>query len=225
MESRTKIFEFLKPRIERVPNKTERLQVANDLAQRLGIDGSIEFRGFQEAILGQVKRINSLKSGSTLCSPEIGEAEAILIRILCSGSELVFTFLDENGQEQVYNPAEQAYYTLNSEQLHKGLRSEALIDAVLKGLAEGADLMTIPLSEEDRKLFMSVLMKDHEEPTADLLNGAIQALRYQQLERRVREIKAHIIEETRKGEDPVALARLTLEKQQLERNLRQLSPS
>ena len=101
---------------------------------------------------------------------------------------------DDNGQEQVYNPAEQAYYTLSAEQLHKGLRAESLIDAILHALAEGADLMTLPLPDDDRALFMSVVMQEHEPLTAELLHGAIGALRRRQLEQRQRELRRQIAE-------------------------------
>jgi hypothetical protein len=70
---------------------------------------------------------------------------------------------------------------------------------------------------------MSVLMKDHEQLTAELLHVNIEALRRRQMEGRVREVSANINEEQRKGADPLALARLTQEKQHLERILRQLS--
>jgi len=218
-DSRIRIFEFLKPRIERISNPTERLQVANDLAQRLGVDGSLEFHEFREAILGRVKRINAMRSGTALCRPEISEAEEVLILALCSGSELAFTFEDDNGQEQVYNPAEQAYYTLNSERLHQGLRSEALIDAILKGLAEGADLMTVPLPDEERALFMSVLMKDHEQLTPELLHGAVGALRIRRLKHRQRELVQQTAEAARSN-DYATVARLNKEKQEVDRCLR-----
>jgi DNA primase len=216
--ARIGIFEFLKPRIERVADKTERLHVANDIAQRLGIDGSLEHRKFQEALVGRVKRIDSMMTGTSLCLPEITEAERLLLQALASGRELAFTFQDENGQEQVYNPAEQAYYTLSAEQLHKGLRAEALIDAVLQALAAGADLMTLELSEKDRALFMSVLMKEHEPLTAELLCGAIEALRRRLLEHRQRELRRQIAEADCNN-DPLAVARLTQEKLEIDRAL------
>jgi hypothetical protein len=147
------------------------------------------------------------------------EAERLLLQALASGRELAFTFVDENGQEQVYNPSEQAYYTLSAEQLHKGMRAESLIDAVLQALAQGEDLMTLPLAEEDRALLMSVLMQEHEPLSAELLHGAIEALRRRQLEHRQRELRRNIAEAARNN-DPLAVARLMQEKQDVDRALR-----
>jgi hypothetical protein len=147
------------------------------------------------------------------------EAERILLQALSSGRELSFTFEDDNGQEQVYNPAEQAYYTLSSEKLHQGLRAEALIDAILKALADGTDLMSIPLADEDRALFMSVLMKDHELLSAELLHGAIGALRRRQLEHRQRDLR-RLIADAERTNDAEAMSRLMQEKQEVDRALR-----
>jgi hypothetical protein len=79
--------------------------------------------------------------------------------------------------------------------------------------------MTLPLSDEDRGLFMSVLMKDHEQLTAELLHGSIGALRRRQLEHRQRELR-RLIAEAERGNDPVAMAQLMQEKQEVDRALR-----
>ena len=156
------------PHIQRIPSRIVRDELAADIAQKLQIDSAV--------LRQELRHVAGARTSTKLApAPEaaLTEAERLLLQALASGHELAFTFVDENGQEQVYNPAEQAYYTLSAEQLHKGLRAEGLIDAVLKALAEGADLMTLPLAEEDRALFMSVLMKDHELLTAELLHEAI----------------------------------------------------
>ena len=189
-------------------------ELAADVAQKLQIDSAV--------LRQELRHVAGARTATKVApAPEaaLTEAERILLQALASGRELAFTFEDENGQEQVYNPAEQAYYTLSSEQLHKGMRAEALIDAILKALAEGADLMTLPLADEDRALFMSVLMKEHEPLTAELLHGAIGALRRRQLEHRQRELRRQIAEAARNN-DPLAVARLMQEKQEVDRALR-----
>jgi DNA primase len=213
-EGKVKAVNYLLPHIQRIPSRIVRDELAADVSQKLQIDSAV--------LRQELRHVAGARTATKLTpAPEspLTEAERILLHALASGRELAFTFDDENGNEQVYNPAEQAYYTLSSEQLHKGLRAEALIDAVLKGLAEGADLMTLPLSEEDRALLMSVLMKDHEPLTAELLHGAIGALRRRQLEHRQRELRRQIAEAAR-GTDPLAVARLMQEKQEVDRALR-----
>jgi DNA primase len=212
-EGKVKAVNYLLPYIQRIPSRIIRDELAADISQRLQIDS---------AVLRQELRHVAGARTSTQLAPApaaaLTEAERILLQALASGRELAFTFQDENGQEQVYNPAEQAYYTLSAEQLHKGMRAEALIAAVLKALAEGADLMTLPLADEDRALFMSVLMQDHEPLSAELLHGAIGALRRRQLEHRQRDLRRQIAEAAR-NDDPLAVARLMQEKQDVDRAL------
>jgi len=213
-EGKVKAVNYLLPHIQRVPSRIVRDELASDISQKLQIDSAV--------LRQELRHVAGARTATKVApAPEaaLTEAERILLQALSSGSELAFTFEDDNGQEQVYNPAEQAYYTLSSEQLHKGLRAESLIDAILKALAEGADLMTLPLSDEDRGLFMSVLMKDHEQLTAELLHGSIGALRRRQLEHRQRELR-RLIAEAERGNDPVAMAQLMQEKQEVDRALR-----
>jgi DNA primase len=213
-EGKVKAVNYLLPHIQRVPSRIVRDELAADVAQRLQIDS---------AVLRQELRHVAGARTSTQLAPTrevaITEAERILLQALASGSELAFTFADENGQEQVYNPAEQAYYTLSSEQLHKGLRAEQLIDTLLGGLAQGADLMSLPLDEADRALFLSVVMREHEPLTSELLHGAVEALRRRRLEERQRELR-RLIGEAERDRDPAALARLMQEKQEVDRALR-----
>lgn len=213
-EGKVKAVNYLLPHIQRIPSRIVRDELAADVSQKLQIDSAV--------LRQELRHVAGARTSTKLTpAPEtaLTEAERILLQALTSGRELAFTFEDENGEEQVYNPAEQAYYTLSAEQLHKGLRAEALIDAVLKGLAEGADLMTLSLSDEDRTLFMSVLMKDHEQLSAELLHGAIGALRRRQLEHRQRDLRRQIAEAAR-NDDPLAVARLMQEKQEVDRALR-----
>ena len=213
-EGKRKAVNYLLPHIQRVPSRIVRDELAADVAQKLQIDS---------AVLRQELRHVAGARTSTQLAPAreagITEAERILIQALASGRELAFTFADENGQEQVYNPAEQAYYTLSAEQLHKGLRAETLIDAILAALAEGADLMTLPLADDDRALFLSVVMQEHEPLTSELLHGAIEALRRRRLEHRQRELR-RLITDAAQQNDSAALGRLMQEKQEVDRALR-----
>jgi DNA primase len=213
-EGKVKAVNYLLPHIQRIPSRIVRDELAADVAQKLQIDSAV--------LRQELRHVAGARTATKVApAPEspLTEAERILLQALSSGSELAFTFEDENGQEQVYNPAEQAYYTLSSEKLHQGLRAEALIDAVLKALAEGSDLMAMPLDDANRALFMSVLMKDHEPLTAELLHGSIGALRRRQLERRQREVRRRIAEAERNN-DPAAMAQLMQEKQEIDRALR-----
>ncbi len=213
-EGKVKAVNYLLPHIQRISSRIVRDELAADVAQKLQIDSAV--------LRQELRHVAGARTSTKLAPAPLSaltEAERFLLLALASGRELAFTFEDENGKEQVYNPAEQAYYTLSAEQLHKGLRAEALIDAILQALAEGADLMALPLPEDDRALFMSVVMQEHEPLTAELLHGAIEALRRRQLEHRQRELRRQIAEAARNN-DPLAVARLMQEKQDVDRALR-----
>jgi DNA primase len=217
-EGKVKAVNYLLPHIQRIPSRIVRDELASDVAQKLQIDSAVLRQELRHVAGARTStKVAPAPAATSLAS--LTEAERILLQALASGRELTFTFQDENGQEQVYNPAEQAYYTLSAEQLHKGLRGEALIDSILHALAQGDDLLTLPLPDGERALWMSVVMQEHEPLTSELLHGAILALRRRQLEQRQRELGSQITEAARNG-DPQALARLMQEKQEIDRALR-----
>ena len=78
--------------------------------------------------------------------------------------------------------------------------------------------MQLPLSEGDRRLLASVLMTEHEELTAGLLEEAVMALRRRQLEHRQRVIKT-LIANAEHSKDASTLTRLVQEKQEIDRAL------
>ncbi len=79
--------------------------------------------------------------------------------------------------------------------------------------------MLLPLAEADRQRLAKIVMRESEPLTADLLAGALDALRHQsQLSQREGEIKRGIVEAERRN-DVVALLRLKQEKLELDRKL------
>jgi DNA primase len=213
-EGKVKAVNYLLPHIQRVPSRIVRDELAMDVAQKLQIDSAV----LRQELRHVAGARTAVKVAPRQEAP-MTEAEQILLQALLSGAELNFTYEDENGQEQVYNPAEQAYYTLSSEKLHHGMRCEALIDKVLKALADGVDVMSMEMTDEERGVLAGVLMHDHEALTPELLHGAIAALRRRELERRQRELSRQIAQVAR-SQDAAALAQLMQEKQEVDRALR-----
>lgn len=215
VEGKVKAVNFLLPHIQRVPSRIVRDELAADIAQKLQIDSSV--------LRQELRHVATARTATHVEAPveaPLTEAERILIDALTSGSGVVLTYLDEAGKEQSYNPAEQVYYTLSSERLHQGLRSETVIDQILQVLAAGGDVMNLPLSEGDRELFMSVVMREHEPLTAELLTGSIEALRRRQLQHRQSELRRQIAETAHAGNVQL-LAQLMQQKEELDRQLRQ----
>ena len=108
---------------------------------------------------------------------------------------------------------------LLGDRLHEGLATEALIEALLTWEDRTQDPLALPLSDSDRQLLAAVLMREEEELTPELLEGAIEALHHRATERRLRELQRQIAEAERKGDSRGLLA-LVQEKLRLERALR-----
>jgi hypothetical protein len=120
---------------------------------------------------------------------------------------------------------ERALQALAAEGLHAGLSTEKLLQAVLENAlarerGEGVDdVMELPLSDADRQRLAKIVMQEDEPLTAELLEGALKALRHRsQLSQREVEIKRGIVEAERRN-DIAALLRLKQEKLELDRKL------
>jgi DNA primase len=207
-EGKKNAVNFLLPHIHRVPSRIVRDELANDIAQKLNIDTTVLRQEFKSAAV-------SRGAGSLRATPDtdVTPSEKVLVRAASSMHE------DE------VNLRQSAIRALAEERLHTGLTCEALLEALLQNALatergeDGVDPMSLPLSEADRQRLARIVMRESEPLTADLLAGALDALRHQsQLSQREGEIKRGIVEAERKN-DVVALLRLKQEKLELDRKL------
>ena len=118
-----------------------------------------------------------------------------------------------------------ALAALAEEKLHAGLTTETLLEAILRNAqaaerGEGAeDAMALPLSDADRQRLAKIVMREDDPLTADLLAGALEALRHRrQISQREVDIKRWIVEAERKN-DVARLLQLKQEKLELDRKL------
>ena len=200
-EGKVKAVNYLLPHIQRVPSRIVREGLANDIAQKLGI-GS--------AVLRQELRVAATRRAAPQVSsaPEfqITPAERVLIRAASS------TQPEEEEMRQT------ALEALASEYLHVGLGTETLLEKILEN-KDHPNLLEIPIDDSDRQLFMRIVMRADEPLSAELLEGALEALRHRRwLMQRERDIKQGISEAERKN-DVSALIRLKQEKLELDRKL------
>jgi hypothetical protein len=140
-------------------------------------------------------------------------------------SEKVLVRASSSTHEDEVSLQQTAIRALAEERLHTGLTCEALLEALLQNALatdrgeDGVDPMALPLDEADRQRLARIVMRESEPLTADLLAGALDALRHQtQLSQREGEIKRGIVEAERKN-DIAALLRLKQEKLELDRKL------
>jgi DNA primase len=185
-EGKVKAVNYLLPHIQRVPSRIVRDELAREIAQKLGIDSAI--------LRQEVRHAATSRSAATLKAlPEtqVTDAERILVRALASATEMVTAEQHSSardGAEEEFDPARQAQFVLKSERLHQGLAAESLVDALLNAGPELAGVATLPLSEVDRRLLASILMREDEVLTPDVVERAVRALRKKALNRRLKEI-------------------------------------
>jgi DNA primase len=195
-EGKAKAAEYLLPHIKRVPQAIVRDELANNVAQRLGIDSALVRQELRHAATNRAAQFKAP------AEPQISGAEKLLIRLLAPGSA-------EELQELRVIVSE----LLAAEALTEGLPTGTLIDCLLSPM-EGS----VP-SDGDQRLLASILMEESDELTTELVESAVEALRRRKLEIRKRELNAKIAEAERKN-DTEALAALLQEKLAIERLLR-----
>ncbi len=185
-EGKVKAVNYLLPHIQRVPSRIVRDELQHEIAQKLNIDSAI--------LRQELKHAATNRSSAALKAPaeaQVTDAEKILIRALASGREMQNSqerLSARDGAEEDFDPARQAHFVLRNEQLHHGLATESLIEALLDA-PESADVMSLSLADADRNLLASILMKEDEELTAESIEGAARALRRKSLNRRLKEIE------------------------------------
>jgi DNA primase len=189
-EGKVKALNYLIPHIQRVPSRIVRDELALEISQKLGIDSAV--------LRQELKHVAGTRAAAAVKAPveaQVTDAERLLIRALASGSQVNAEsghVSGRDGAEEEFDPAAQAHFALRAEQLHRGLATEALIDALLNADSESGDVMQLPISEGDRRLLASILMKEEEELSPERLEGAVKALRRKRLVRRLQEIDLEI---------------------------------
>ena len=189
-DGKQRAVNYLLPHIQRVPSRIVRDELAGEIAQKLSIDAAV--------LRQELKHAVGTRSSGAIKSPveaQVTDAERILIRALTSAHEMQTAeghISARDGAEDEFDPARQAHFALASEDLHRGLATESLIEALLAA-PESADLLSLTMTESDRNLLLSILMKEDEELTPEGLEGATRALRRIQLRRRLELVQRELL--------------------------------
>ncbi|MBV8052148.1 MAG: DNA primase [Acidobacteriaceae bacterium] len=212
-EGKVKAVNYLLPHIQQVPSRIVRDELAQEMAQKLGIDSAV--------LRQELKHAAVTRSSATVKAPteaQITDAEKIFIRALTSANQIQTAeghLSARDGAEDEFDPARQAHFALTSEQLHTGLATESLIEILLHN--EGADPLALSLTDSERNLLASILMRDDEELTAEKLEGAARALRRIQLRRKLEQVQREL--QAQRKHEPAHLQALLQEKVRLKRAL------
>jgi len=81
---------------------------------------------------------------------------------------------------------------LQNEGLHRGLATESLAESLLNAGREVADVLEVPATETDRRMLASILLKEDEELTAEVLEASVRALRRIHLRRRQEDVQQEL---------------------------------
>jgi DNA primase len=214
-ESKVKALNYLLPHIQRVPSRIVRDELAQEIAQKLGIDSAV--------LRQELKHVAASRSTAAIKAPvesQITDAERVLIRALASSNEIRIAeehLSARDGAEEEFDPARQARFALQSERLHEGLACESLIEALLGTGPDITDVMELPLSDSDRARLASILLKDAEELSAERLEGAVRALKRIHIRRELDEVQRELLSPARK--DPAHLQELLQKRVSLKRAL------
>jgi DNA primase len=201
-EGKQKAVSFLLPYIHHVPSRIVRDGLSNDIAQKLGIDSGVLRQEFKSAATSR----GSTRPRTTP-DQQVSPAEKVIVRAVSS-----------NVREEA-ELRRAALHALGTENLHNGLSTERLLQALLESAGRQEDAMALPLEEADRQMLARIIMREEEPLTEDLLEGALEALRHRaQIVQREGEIKRGIVEAERRN-DLAALLRLKQEKLELDRKM------
>src|SRR5580692_1390576 len=215
-EGKKQAVNHLLPHVQRVPSRIIRDELAQEIAQKLGIDSGV--------LRQELKHVATTRSAAAVKAPaeaQVTDAERILVRALASARQMLAGeghISARDGAEEEFDPARQARFVLQNEALHRGLATEALAEALLNAGAEVADVMEVPQAEGDRRLLASILLKEDEILTAELLDRAVRALQKIHIKRRVEQVRRELESSKSGGDDQRNL--LLRELERLSRALR-----
>ena len=189
-DSKVKAVNFLLPHVQRIPSRIVRDELAHEIAQKLGIDSAV--------LRQELRHAAANRSSAAVKAPveaQVTDAEKILIRALASARQMQPNeehVSMRDGAEEEFDPARQANYALLNEALHRGLATESLCESLLNAGPEAGDVMEVPATESDRRMLASILLKEEEELTAEVLEAAVRALRRIHLKRRQEQVQQEL---------------------------------
>ena len=216
-EGKHKAVNYLLPHIQRISSRIVRDELAHEIAQKLDIDSAV--------LRQELRHAAATRSASHVKAPaeaQVTAAEKILIRALASARQMQpheehLSLRD--GAEEEFDPARQAAFVMQNEGLHRGLATESLAESLLNAAPDVADVLEVPATEADRRMLASILLKEDEDLTADVLESAVRALRRIHLRRRQQEVQ-HALQQLGLASDKDRLRELLSELERISRALR-----
>jgi DNA primase len=198
-EGKKNAVNYLLPHVQRVPSRIVRDELAQEIAQKLGIDSAVLRQELRHA--AGTRATSAVKASA---EAQVTDAEKILIRALASARQMQpgdEHLSARDGAEEDFDPARQARFVLQNEALHRGLATESLAESLLNHSRLNAgsefadvisDVLEVPATETDRRMLALILLKEDEELTADVLEAAVRALRRIHLRRQQEDVQREL---------------------------------
>ncbi len=198
-DAKVKALNFLLPHIRRSPDRIARDEFAADAAQKLGIDSALLRQELKQAAAQRLESVRASVAGP------VSETEKHMLRALA---------LPES------DPARRlaALRLEEHPEWYEGMASALLIERLVHTAVAGNPLDAAP-DDASRSILASVLLGELEQVTVEQVEDALHTLERRRLEHRQRELRSLIAEADRRA-DAAMLTQLTMEKQQLDRMLR-----
>jgi DNA primase len=200
-EQKVKAMNFLLPHIRRLPEKLARDQFAADAAQKLGIDSAVLREELRQAALRRQDHVETRTTALT-------EVERVLLRALAIDDP---EFARARQLARIALDEQPAWF--------EHLGSCAALQKLSQ--RQAVDPMDVVEDEGQRALLAEALLGETKPPGEIEVQSAIQEIQERAMESRLRELRSGIAEAERRG-DQDELARLTQQKLDLDRALRQL---
>jgi DNA primase len=212
-EGKKDAVNYLLPYIQRVSSRIEREGLAQDIAQKLGIDSAILRQEFRAAAVNRSSQPAVSNPGRS--TTQLWKADFILVRALSSTA-------DRNAKLG-FNPRQLVLASLKHAPLHTGMQTAGLIDELLQGEVEISDALALVENPAHRELWAKIVATPEfrEEDlvlTRQLVEGVLEGLGNQAVLQRAQVIQREIQQAAARN-DSATLNRLLREKMEMDAKL------
>lgn len=197
-EGKLAAINFLMPFVQRIPNHLLRSEWASRIASELRVEAPVLREALRRAAS---ERRSEVKPRAELLAPVVKPAERRLMQMLVEATGF----------------RERLATQIAADELHRGLETERIFEALIARAAEPADAAAIAaeLGDRDRQILLEIVFADSSEAVWDEAESCLSVLRGRRVEQELFELQKRI-EAKPAGEE---LARLLKRRIELQRHL------
>jgi DNA primase len=174
-ESKLAALNFLMPYVQRIPNNLLRSEWTSRIASELRVENPV----LREALrIATTERRSQVKPRAELLAPVIKPAERRLLQMLIEASDFRAHLASE----------------IASANLHRGLETERIFEALIASVAEPIDAAAIAasLDDRDRQLLLEIVFEQASEPVWAEAESCLSVLRDRRVEEELFQLQKQI---------------------------------